>query len=332
MKPTIKDIAAKAKVSINTVSRALNDKDDVRKETRDRILAIADELGYVPNLLAKGLLGRRSLTIGVIVTDNANPFYAQILKGMEDYAREAGYSIVFCNSDEDPDRELSAIQTLRARRVDGILITPASTSGPFLAALTASDLPFVLLNRSASDGTVDCVKCDNIEGGRLAVARLLELGRRRLYFLGGLRRISSAAERAEGCRKAVAEAGLPPSTAVVVESGLHMEDGYHTMNRILRSGAQPDGVFAYSDIVAIGAMRAIREFGLRVPQDIAIVGYDDIEMASYLEVPLTTVRQKRYELGWKSAEILIQRIEGDEENHITERVVFVPELVIRDSA
>ena len=331
MATTIKDIARAANVSINTVSRALNNKGDVKKETRERILAVARELDYVPNLLARSLLHRRTRTIGVVVTDSANPFYAQLLRGVEDCTASGGYNIILCNSDEKPEREAAALAILKEKRVDGLLITPASTSGSFLASLERYDLPLVLVNRSTDDAEVDYVKTDNVHGARLAIGRLLSRGRRRLCYLGGPPRISSAVERLQGCQDAVREARLPEESLRVVETALHMEDGYLRMKGILEQQERPDGVFAYSDIIAIGAMKAIREAGLRVPADIAVVGYDDIEIASYLEISLTTIRQKRYELGWKSAELLISRLtEG--EKHRPQHVVFAPELVVRDSA
>lgn len=331
MRATIRDIALVANVSINTVSRALNDKPDVKKETRERVLAIARDLDYVPNLLARSLLQNRTQTIGVVVTDNSNPFYARLLRGIEDYARQEGYNIILCNSDEDPTKESDAFHILKAKRVDGILVTPASTSGPFLEFLEQYHIPIVLLNRSTEDAKVDYVKTDNVLGAKLAIRHLLDLRRRQICYLGGPPRISSAVERAAGCREAIREAGLAPDCLEVQVTLLHMKNGYEQMRRILEGDCFPDGVFAYSDIIAIGAMKAIREAGLQVPRDIAVVGYDDIEIASYLEVPLTTIRQKRYELGRKSAELLIRRLSCGEELK-PEHVIYPPELVVRDSA
>jgi LacI family transcriptional regulator len=331
MGATIRDIAKAANVSTNTVSRALNGKSDIKKETRERILAVARELDYVPNMLARSLLHRRSGTIGVVVTDNSNPFYARLLRGIEDCTTSKGYNIILCNSDENVEREAAALRTLKEKRVDGILITPASTGNDLSATLTRSGVPFVLLNRTTEDAGVDYVKTDNIHGARLAMERLLSLGRRKLCYLGGPTRISSAVERLQGCRDAIRDAGLVPETLIVVETNLRMEDGYAAMRGLLAHGATPDGLFAFSDIIAVGAMKAIREAGLSVPKDIAVVGYDDIEIASFLEVGLTTVHQERYELGWKAAEILIQRL-ADPDGHQPQHFVSTPELILRDSA
>lgn len=328
---TIRDIAKAADVSINTVSRALNNKGDVNKETRNRIERIARELNYVPNQLARSLHHKQTGTIGVVVTDNSNPFYARLIKGIEDVASGAGYNIILCNSDEDAEKEAAAMKILKEKQVDGILITPTHTQEGFLRALGSYQKPLVLVNRSMDDADLDYVKTDNVLGAKMAVQRLVSTGRRRLWYLGGPARISSAVERLQGCREAVREAGLAPESLRVIETSLHMEDGYACTAAALREGGHPDGLFAYSDIMAIAAMKALREKGLAIPRDVAVVGYDDIEISRYLEISLTTVRQQRYELGRRSAEVLIDKLR-DGEHHRTAHIVYSPELVIRDSA
>jgi len=328
---TIKDIAKAANVSINTVSRALNNKGDVNKETQGRIERIAREMNYVPNQLARSLHQKQTGTIGVVVTDNSNPFYARMIKGIEDFACSCGYSIILCNSDEDAGKEAAAMRILKEKQVDGILITPTHTGDEFVRALCGYHKPFVLMNRSTDEADVDYVKTDNVLGARTAVRRLIQLGRRRLWYLGGPQRISSAVERLKGCEEAVREADLPPQTLRVIETSLHMEDGYACTAATMKENGTPDGLFAYSDILAIGAMKALRENGLRIPADVAVIGYDDIEISQYLEISLTTVRQQRYELGRKSAEVLIDKLR-DKEHHRTAHIVYTPELVIRDSA
>jgi LacI family transcriptional regulator len=328
---TIRDIAKAANVSINTVSRALNNKGDVNKETRIRIERVARELNYVPNQLARSLHHKRTGTIGVVVTDNSNPFYARLIKGIEDYASGAGYNIILCNSDEDAQKETAALKILKEKQVDGILITPTRTSDAFLSELGGYHKPFILVNRSTDEADVDYVKTDNVRGAKMAIQRLLGLGRRKLWYLGGPQRISSAVERLKGCMEALREAGLPPESLRVIETSLHMEDGYACAVAAMKENGKPDGLFAYSDILAIAAMKALRETGLRIPSDVAVIGYDDIEISQYLEISLTTVRQQRYEIGWKSAEVLIDKLR-DREGHKTAHIVYTPELVVRDSA
>ncbi len=330
--PTIKDIAREAGVSTNTVSRALNDKPDVSAHTRAHILSIAKRLNYSPNYLAKSLISKHTRTLGVVVTDNANPFYAQVIKGIEDTARRNGYNIILCNTNEESEREGEALNLLREKRVDGILITPVQKNREYLKALANLDIPFVLVNRHPREFLSDYVVNDNVAGGSLALGRLIGIGRRRLAYISGPATISSAQERLEGCRQAIAQKGSGAEVELIVkQADLKMEDGYRAMRDLLDREPAPDGVFAYSDLLAIGAMRAIHESGRRIPQDIALVGYDDIDFARYLEVPLTTVKQPRYRIGREAAGILIDKLEGDRKpDHSC--IVLRPELVVRVSA
>ncbi|MGQ9631621.1 MAG: LacI family DNA-binding transcriptional regulator [bacterium] len=328
---TIKDIARAAGVSINTVSRALNDKPDVSSRTRERILRIAKQLDYSPNYLAKSLVSKQTRTLGVIVTDNANPFYAQVIKGIEDVARRKGYNIILCNSDENPEREAEALRLLREKRVDGILITPVQRGRRYISDLRGLGIPFVLLNRHSKVAKTDYVINDNAYGASLAVGRLIEIGRRRIAYISGPPSVSSVRERLEGCRRALQDRGLSPRNLIVKHTNLKMEDGYLSMKRLLNLSSPPTGVFAYSDLLAIGAMKAIREEGLRIPEDIALVGYDDIEYAAFLEVPLTTVRQPRYRIGEEAANILIDKLEGKGSDDV-KHIVLRPELIVRRSA
>lgn len=332
MRATIKDIAKKANVSINTVSRALNGKDDVKVQTRERILNIAKKINYTPNYLAKSLVIKQTKTLGVIVTDNANPFYATMIKGIEDFACQRGYNIILCNTDEDTNRELKALQLLSEKRVDGILITPTRSTKKSILDFKRLNIPFILLNRFSDIDDIDYVKTDHVYGAQLAVNRLLEIGRKRIAYIGGPAKISSVAERLEGSRKAMKQKGLSPRKLIIEHANLKMEDGYSAMKNLLNSEITPDGVFVYSDLMAIGAMNAIKEAGLKIPDDIAVVGYDDIEFASYLEIPLTTIRQARYEIGNKSAAIIIDKLENKKEKHLTRHIVLTPELIIRKSA
>lgn len=333
MSTTMKDIAREAGVSINTVSRALNGKPDVNEDTRKRILQIADRLNYVPNFLAKGLVTKNTRTIGVIVSDNANPFFARIIKGIEDYARSKGYNIILCNTDERYEKEEEAVRLLRERRVDGLLITltPAQKKRTDILELKRSGVPFVLLNRHMDDIMTDYVINDNVYGAYLAVTHLVKLGHKRIGYISGPPQISSVRERLEGYRKAVFENNIEFDNSLVKESNLKMEDGYRLMKEFLELENKPTAVFTYSDLLAIGALKALKEANLKVPKDIALVGYDDIEFSSLLQVPLTTVHQPRYRIGEEGARILINRIEGKDSEGLYQ-IVLKPELVIRESA
>jgi LacI family transcriptional regulator len=327
---TIKDIAAAAGVSINTVSRALNNKPDVNSETRTRILKIAEELNYSPNLQAKSLISKQTLSLGMLVTDNANPFYAEMIKGAEDVARQRGYSIILCNSNDDDEREMRALEVLREKRVDGIILTPVQKKHNILEKLARIKTPYVLVSRAPSGGPADFVKIDNLSGACLAVKLLLKKKRIPLAYLGGPEHVSSVRERLAGVWKAMDEAGLKREALRVIHAELSMEDGCRAMRELLSASPAPRGLFAYNDVLAIGALRAIREQGLHVPADIAVVGFDDIQYSSFLEVPLTTVHQPRYKIGEIAAGILIDKIEGKGSGK-PQQITMKPELVIRET-
>jgi len=330
---TMKDIAREAGVSINTVSRALNGKPDVNEDTKKRILEIADRLNYVPNFLAKGLVTKNTRTIGVIVSDNANPFFARMIKGIEDYARSRGYNIILCNTDERYEKEEEAVRLLREKRVDGLLITltPAQKERTDILELKRTGVPFVLLNRHMDDIMTDYVINDNVYGAYLAVSHLAKLGHKRIGYISGPSQISSVRERLEGYRKALFENNIEFDNSLVKGSNLKMEGGYRLMKEFLELENRPTAVFTYSDFLAIGALKALKEAKLQVPKDIALVGYDDIEFSSLLEVPLTTVHQPRYRIGEEGAKILINRIEGKDSEGL-HQIILKPELVIRESA
>ncbi len=331
MHATIKDIARVALVSVNTVSRALNNKPDVNKRTKRRILSIAKQLNYSPNYLAKGLISRQTRTIGVVVTDNANPFFAKMIKGIEDVAYAKGYNIILCNTDEDPVREENAIRLLYEKRVDGILITPVQTGREHISKLMRLQIPFVLLNRHSNTIETDYIINDNAHGAKLAINRLLEIGRRRIVYIAGPASVSSVQERLEGCRMAMRQGNVSLRNLHIEHTNLKLQDGYDVMIRILRSASLPLGVFTYDDLLAIGAMKAIGEAGFKIPDDVALVGYDDIDFAEFLEVPLTTVRQQRYRIGEMGAKLLVDRM-GGKTSRRYKHVVLRPDLIIRKSA
>ncbi len=333
MTTAMKDVAREAGVSINTVSRALNGKPDVNEDTKKRILEIADRLNYVPNFLAKGLVTKKTKTIGVIVSDNANPFFARIIKGIEDYARSRGYSIILCNTDERYEREEEVVRLFREKRVDGLLITPIPSPKKRTDILELKELgvPFVLLNRHIEQTMTDYVINDNVYGAYLAVSHLVKLGHKRIGHISGPSQISSVRGRLEGYKKALFKNNIEFDNSLVKESNLKMEDGYRLMKEFLELENRPTAVFAYSDLLAIGVLKALKEAKLKVPKDIALVGYDDIEFSSLLEIPLTTVHQPRYRIGEEGAKILINRIEKKDSEGF-QQIVLKPELVIRESA
>ena len=326
---TIKDVAREAQVSINTVSRALNDKPDVRPETREVVLEAASRLGYQPNRLARGLRSNQTGVIGTIVADIANPFFASVVKGMGEEARAAGYSLVLQDTSEVYENEEAAIRTLQAEQVDGVLLTPVQSSQESLRMLREAKLPFVLVARHFGDSETNCVVADDVAGGRLATSHLLDRGHRRIGFINGPLVNSSARERLSGYQSALDERAVGVDRGLITDGALTMEDGYdHTRHLLER--AHPTALFAFSDYVALGAMKAVQEAGLRIPEDIAVVGYDDIDFSSCLQSPLTTVRVPKREIGRQVVRILIQALKQTE---LAPQVVRLPvELIVRDSS
>lgn len=332
MRVTMAEIAQRANVSLITVSRALNNRPDVSEETRSRIWALAEELHYVPNVLARALVSGSSHTLGLIVADNTNPYYGRLIRAVEDTARSNGYGVILCNTDEDPEYEVSAHKMLREKRVDGILITSIQSGSSPLRSLAREGTPFVLLNRYVDDLEVDCVVNDNASGAYEATAHLCRLGHRRILHLTGPHTISSVRERLAGYRQALAECGAPFNPSWVLRCNLRLEGGYEAALAALAAPTRPTAIFAYSDLLAIGVLKAARELGLQIPQDVALVGYDDIEFAPFVDPPLTTAAQQSYEIGRRGAEILLEKLRWPTgEAWKTQRVIYKPQLVIRAS-
>ncbi|HHY97537.1 MAG TPA: LacI family transcriptional regulator, partial [Firmicutes bacterium] len=308
---TIKDIAERAGVSVNTVSRALNNKPEISPETREKIIEIARSLNYTPNILARSLVLKQTYTLGLVVPDNSDPFYAQLAKGVEATAIKRQYNSILCNTDENPNKEIDVLKLLREKRVDGILITTVQKDAAYFKEMLRDEIPFVFLNRHMDDLDVDYVVNDNVAGAYEAVSFLIQLGHKRIAHITGPAHLSSVREREKGYRKALEDHGLEASGSLIFRSdSLKIAAGYNVMKSLLASDSRITAVFAFCDLLAIGAYKAIIEAGLNVPGDISIIGYDDIEFAEFLEVPLTTVAQPTYEIGQIGTEILIERLKG----------------------
>jgi len=326
---TIRDVAEAVGVSVNTVSRALNDKPDVSAETKAAILETAKKLDYRPNKLARGLRSNKTQTIGVIVADIANPFYGAMVKGVEKAARASNWSIILGNTDEDYEKEAEVIQTMLADRVDGLLIVPAQAGTETIKQLQESKFPFVLLGRRFDDLPTDYVVTDDAQGGFIATEHLIKLGHKQVAMINGPLRVSSAKERLRGYKKALETYGLEIDETMVSAGAMTTEDGYRITKALLDRRVHPTAVFAYSDFVAFGVMRAIREAKLNIPNDIAVVGYDDVEFSSCLETPLTTIAIPEQELAINAVRVLETRLNTSDKDPLTS--VLSVKLIVRDS-
>ena len=329
----MKRIAGELGVSITTVSKALNNHEDIGRATRARVLAKVAELGYQPNAVARSLTTRRTHTLGIVIPDLMHSFFVEIIAGFEQIASARGYGLLLCSSNEDATKERAELDLLRQRQVDGVVLASANASGntDLLQRLTALGIGLVMIDRD-DHASVECdrVVTDDEKVGWLATTHLVAQGFRRIAHIAGPP-VVHAERREKGYRAALNDAGIRPRREWIVRGGFMESDGYRAMTRLLAQKARVDAVFATNDPAAIGAMKAIWEADLRVPEDIAIVGVGDIALGDLLRVPLTTVSWSRHEEGRQAAELLLDRI-GPQPDGPPRRVVVPPDLIVRRSS
>ena len=330
---TIADVAAAAGVHPSTVSRVLSDggSTSIAAATARRVRLAAERLGYRPSALARSLRLRRTLTLGMLVPDITNPFFSPIIKGAEDAARERGYNLILCNTEDLPEREASYLAVLRERQVDGLLIASSRMADATITGLRRDRFPFVLLNRSARGAEDLAVLVDNKAAAEAVVAYLAALGHRRVAHIAGPRTTTTGAERWAGFIAAARAHGLATDRNLLIEAEAFSDAaGYRSARELFARGNVPTAIFAANDLIAIGALVAVREAGLRVPRDVSIVGFNDIPLAGLLEPALTTVRVPQLEMGRRAAELLVGRLEGRQRGPC--RVILPTTLVIRASS
>ncbi len=329
----MKRIAGELGVSITTVSKVLNNHDDISPATRARVMAKVEELGYRPNAVARSLTLRRTHTLGMVIPDLLHSFFAEILSGIELVASERGYGLLLCSSAENPAKERSELQLLHGRQVDGIILAPShgSGNGEILRELLSQGIGVVMIDRDDYP-SIPChrVLTDDEQVGVLATEHLLASGRRAIAHLAGPRLVH-AKRREKGWKDTLRAAGIRIPSDWIVPSGFMASDGYRSMKRALSLRPRIDAVFCANDPSAIGAMKAVWEAGLRVPDDIAIVGAGDVIYGELLKVPLTTVSWSRVELGREAAELLLNAAERNGNGNEPRRVIIPPHLVIRES-
>lgn len=329
---TLSDVADLAGVSESTASRAINDKGDINAKTKERVLNVVKSTGYMPNFLARGLRLRKTRTIGVVITDISNPVFGTLVKGIEDVLRKKQYSIILCNTDEKYERQAESIRVLMEKGVDGLLITPAGGKDLDVLRLRQRSVPFVLVARHLDMLETPYVVNDDELGGFLATRYLLDKGHKRILYISGPLHISSASERLAGYRRAFIEQGQKVDQKLIKIIMPKMDSAYGLMKRVLLKEPDFTAIFTFSDFMALGVMKALYEQGFAIPEDIAVVGFDDVEISSALEVPLTTVHMPRYRLGKKSAELLLAQLLPVRSSNLPMQIVIKPKLVVRKSA
>jgi LacI family transcriptional regulator len=329
MSVTLVEIAKQAGVDVSTVSRALNRRAGVRKEVRERVLEVARRLNYRPNLLARGLITGRTHSLGLLISDIRNPFFADFARGAEDAAGAASYDLVLCNSDMDPAKHMRYFRSLCDKRVDGIIMNSiAFLKRDDAKQLSASSTPVVLLNRMAGRHRFSTVLCDNLRGGTLAGEYLARLGHRKTAVLAGPGWHANLSDRAGGFAHAIL-ASPRAQEPVVLRGEYNTAGGYEMTKKLLARTKGITAIFACSDAIAFGAIEAIEEAGLCIPGDISLIGFDDVEIARIVHPPLTTIRQPKYELGTAAVEIL--RRQAGAKGCLPEHRMFGVELVERQS-
>jgi LacI family transcriptional regulator len=326
---TIKDVARSAGVSLGTVSNVLNRPELVAESTRVRVLDAVETLGYVRNASASQLRSGKGVGIGVIVLDVANPFFTEVARGIEDEARKAGFLITLCSSDGSTDREAQYLHLLEEQRIGGVLITTAERKvPPAVAQLRARGTPVVLLDASAGARGHCVAAVDDVYGGRIAAEHLLELGHHKLAIVNGPLELSQCAARRRGFL-AAARKGDADSDEINVDA-MTTEAGEEAVAQLLAKPRKVSAIFCANDMLALGALKTLLGAGLRVPEDVALVGYDDVSFAALAQVPLSSIRQPTYDLGRTAAQLLLEEI-NDGRHHRHRSVVFKPELVARAS-
>ena len=322
------DIAVKAGVSVNTVSRALRDKPDVGEKTRRTILKLAKESGYP--LPEQATSRNKHLLIGVLIQDILNPFYAKVVQGIESVLWQERANFLFGCSYRQESKEQDVLSFFNQQQVDGLLITSVVNPDYIISYLKHSHIPTIFLSQRFEQYDVDYVINDNFEGALMATEHLLKLGHTRIAYIMGLDTQESARERSRGYQAALKNAGIVVDLRLLRSSDSTIESGYYQAKDLLLSGEKFTALFAYNDLVALGASRAIREANLRIPADISLVGYDDIIFTEFFEVPLTTVHQPTSEISRKAAERLFAKIKAGP-THKIQHIVLKPRLTIRSS-
>jgi LacI family transcriptional regulator len=308
----MRDVAERARVSVTTVSHVVNDTRPVSEELRQRVLQAMRELGYQPNQLARSLRRGQTHIIGMIIPDSTNPFFAEVARGVEDTSFEQGYSVILCNSDGDLDKELLYTNVLVKKQVDGILFVAAGVSTERILDLQARNIPLVLIDRELPDAAVDAVLTDNARAGWLATRHLIELGHTRIACVTGPSDLTPSADRVIGYRKALSQSNLAVDEALILKGDFHYTSGYEAGLQLLSLEPPPTAVFACNDLMAIGLMSAARQSGLRVPEDLSVVGFDDVRLAAFANPPLTTIAQPKYQIGVVAVRLLLERMREPE--------------------
>jgi len=325
----IQDVAKRAGVAPITVSRVINHSGYVTQEVRERVESAVAEMGYVPNSLARSLRSKRTHTLALVLTDITNPFFTTVARGVEDFAIKNGYTVIFCNTDESEEKELMYIKMLLQNRVDGFLLVPASSTSQSILMIQRHAVSLVVIDRRVTHTQVDVVRGESVEAAYKMTQFLIRLGHRRIAMLTGRLGVSTTDDRVDGFQRAMQEADL--GEPVIKYGAFSLDSGYEMACQVLSVHPRPTALFAANNFIAIGALNALRESGLRVPEDISLVGFDDLPPALITYPFFTVVLQPAYEIGKAAAELLILRLK-DQSYTTHQEIVFPTEVIVRQSS
>ncbi|MDU9038186.1 LacI family DNA-binding transcriptional regulator [Pseudomonas corrugata] len=325
---TIKDVAALAGISYTTVSHVVNKTRPVSEEVRLKVEAAIKRLDYVPSAVARSLKAKTTATIGLLVPNSLNPYFAELARGIEDYCERNGYCVILCNSDDNPDKQRSYLRVLLEKRIDGLIVASAGGDVGLAQGLAGVRTPMVIVDRGLDGVDADLVRIDHEYGAYLATRHLLELGHRDIAFIGGPADTSVAQMRLAGYCRALKEAGIELPVERMLESDFTSTGGYRAAAELLEH-QPPSAIFAANDMIGIGVLRAAAERNVRVPSELSVIGFDDIQMSRYVYPALTTVGQSILQLGEMAAEVLLRRIATP--GLVTDQRIVTPSIVLRES-
>jgi DNA-binding LacI/PurR family transcriptional regulator len=330
---TIKDIARQLNLSPSTVSRALRDHPDISRPTKSRVISLAQKLDYQPDTIAQSLQTKRTKTIGVIVPEIKQPFFASVINGIEEVAYAAGYTIMVCQSNENFEREALYTRTLLSHRVAGLLVSLSQTTMNLdhFKVLQNRGVSIVFFDRVSDEMEASKVVVDDYNGAFSVVKHLVEVGYKRIAHLAGPKNLSISKNRLEGYKDALKLRNLPDDDELIVYGGLDDTDGIVGFQKLLNLKTMPDAIFAVNDPVATGAFVSIKETGLKIPDDIALAGFSNTNVSALLDPPLTTVEQPSFEIGNIAAQLLIEQIMNDDKTFVPQSIVLKTHLIVRGS-
>jgi LacI family transcriptional regulator len=305
---TMKQVAEKAKVSTTTVSHVINNTRVVSEDARERVLSVIRELRYHPSAVARSLKNDKTHTLGMVIPNNSNPYFAEIIQGIEAESFKLGYNIILCNSYDDPKKQAAYTRVLMEKRIDGLIIVSSGSDEELNQLLADEEIPKVLVDREVPGITADFIEANHEQGGYLATRYLLDLGHRKIACVAGPKTLLPSSDRVHGYWRALKEAGVASRDDFLFHSDFTSQGGYTAFQQLLTLTDRPTAIFASNDLMAIGGLCAAHQAGVTVPDDLSVIGYDDIALASFSTPPLTTVAQPKYEIGVLTAQIMVGRI------------------------